>query len=695
MSVTRLAVDIGGTFTDVALIHDGVVHIRKVLTTHDAPERGFLDGMATVLKAAKVSPADLGLVLHGTTLATNALIERRGADVALVTTAGFRDVIEIADEGRFDQYDLFIRKPPPLVPREWRFTVAERVGADGRVLVPLEEASLERLCAQIRAAGVSSVAVGLLHAYRNPAHERRVRDALATALPGVSVCISSEVCPEIREYERLSTTCANAYVRPIMEGYLARLERELATMGLRCPLLLMTSGGGLCSVATARRFPIRLVESGPAGGASLASRIATQAGLASVLSFDMGGTTAKICLIQDSRPETARTFEVARSARFKKGSGLPLRIPVIEMIEIGAGGGSIAAVDRLRNITVGPESAESDPGPACYARGGTRPTVTDADVLLGRISPDGFAGGTMQLDVARAATAVEQAVGSVLGLDVTHGAFGICEAVDETMTNAARVYAVERGKDLAAHTMIAFGGAAPLHAARMAEKLHVDRILVPQNAGVGSALGFLCAPIAYESVRSHYMALAAFDAGAINALFETLRAEVDDALAGLLPPGTTLREERLAYMRYAGQGHEIPITLPVRAYGPTDAGAFLDPFMARYRELFGRTLPDAPVEILTLGLKATGPALTSLDGLRTAHAGAAAAGGPLTFRRVYLPDRHGYAEVPVYARDALTGGRPRRGPCIVVEDTTTTFVTTPFDVAVDAHGNLTLSRHAS
>lgn len=687
----RLAVDIGGTFTDIALIAGGELYIRKVLTTHDAPQRGFLEGMSQVLAAAALEPADLGLLLHGTTLATNALIERRGARVALVTTQGFRDVLEIADEGRFDQYDLTLRKPPPLVPRSLRFTVAERMDSEGRIIRPLDVSQLPSLVAQLERSGAESIAIGLIHAYRNPEHERRIRDYVAARLPGPTICISSEVCPEIREYERISTTCANAYVRPLMQGYLQHLAQALAQLGVTCPLLLMTSSGGLCSVTTAQRFPIRLVESGPAGGASLATRIATQAGLRSVVSFDMGGTTAKICLLEGSQPETARRFEVARAARFRKGSGLPLQIPVIEMIEIGAGGGSIAGVDRLRNINVGPESAGSEPGPACYARGGELPTVTDADLILGRLGAAGFAGGTIELQRDLAGRAIDEQVGHLLELDTKTAAFGICETIDETMTNAARVYAVERGKDLARHTMIAFGGAAPLHAARMAEKLHIDRIIVPPNAGVGSALGFLCAPVSYENVRSHYMPLAAFAPAALNQIFGALNAEAETALRDIVDDRANVTEERVAYMRYSGQGHEVPVSLPHRPYENQDVATFRELFEMRYRALFGRILPDAAIEILTLGLRIAGEGLNTLEDFRQRRQwnGSREAAG---MRAVFLPSAHGFRNVPVHERSALPPGVPHEGPCVVTEETTTTFVTPGFEACVDEAGNLVLQR---
>ena len=565
----RLGVDIGGTFTDVALEAGSRRFTAKTLTTPHSPEEGVLVALRSVIAEAGVTPGQVQIVIHGTTLATNALIERKGAKTALLTTEGFRDVVEIRHENRFEQYDVNIDLPPPLVPRRLRLPIRERIDAQGNVLVPLDEASVARAIEALTAQGVEAVAVGLLHSFTNPEHERRVGDAVAQALPDVAVTLSSDVSPEMREYERFSTACANAYLQPLIGRYLARLESELKRAGFACPMLLMTSGGGITSTETAIRFPVRLVESGPAGGAIFAACIARQNGLDHVVSFDMGGTTAKICLIDKAQPQTARAFEVARIYRFLKGSGLPLRIPVIEMVEIGAGGGSIARVDTLGRIVVGPDSAGSEPGPVCYGRGGAEPTVTDADLVLGRIDPATFSGGKMALDVEGAKHATAERVAAPLKLSPEHGALGISEIVDENMANAARVHAIESGKDLRTRTLIAFGGAAPLHAARVAEKLGIGRVLVPPNAGVGSAVGLLRAPVAYEVVRGRLMRLDSFDAGAANRLFAEMRAEAE-AIVRRGAPDAALSEQRSAFMRYRGQGHEIAVKLPVRDFTAGD-----------------------------------------------------------------------------------------------------------------------------
>ena len=556
----RLGADIGGTFTDVVLEVGAERFSTKVLTTYAAPEDAIVTGLHQVCCKAGITPDRIDQIIHGTTLATNALIERRGALTALITTEGFRDVIEMRSESRFEQYDLNLTLPLPLLPRDQRYTVTERMDADGGVLIPLDRADVVTLCATLRAKGYQSIAVGLLHSYANPAHERLIREVLAQELPGVMVSLSSDVSPQMREYERFNTTVANAYIQPLIATYLHRLADRLAAEGAACPVFLMHSGGGIMDIATAADFPVRLVESGPAGGAVFAADIAARHGLDRVLSFDMGGTTAKICLIRDRTPKTARVFEVARSYRFKKGSGMPISIPVIDMVEIGAGGGSLAHVDALNRITVGPESAGSEPGPACYGRGGTRPAVTDADLLLGKLDPATFAGGTIPLDPTASEAAIMAHLGDALGMDATDSAWGLAEVVDENMANAARVHAVENGEDLSTYTMIAFGGAAPLHAARLCEKLGIARCLIPPGAGVGSAIGFLRAPFSFEANRSVFMAMDAFDPATVRALFAEMRAEAT-AFVRSCDADAPIACDTKVFMRYRGQGWEIPVPL--------------------------------------------------------------------------------------------------------------------------------------
>jgi N-methylhydantoinase A len=685
----RMAVDIGGTFTDIVIEGDGQRWTRKLLTTPRAPEQAVIAGTLELLAEIGLRPADIDLFIHGTTLATNAIIERKGAATALVATEGFRDILDIADESRYDQYDIFIDKPVPLVPRHRRLTLPERIDAAGNILRELDEGALRALPAELDRLGVGSVAVAFMHAYANPVHERRVREFLAAERPALAVTLSSEVCPEIREYERTSTAAANAYVQPLMAGYLGRLGEELAARGFRCPVYLMTSGGGLTTLETAMRFPIRLVESGPAGGAILATFIAAECGESKVLSFDMGGTTAKICLIEDMKPQASRSFEVDRAARFLKGSGLPLRIPVIEMVEIGAGGGSIAHVDAMRRITVGPESAGSEPGPACYGRGGSHPTVTDADLVLGRIDPSKFAAGRLPLAEDKAKTALQAVIGLPLALSTPLAAYGVAEIVDENMANAARVHSVERGKVIADHSLIAFGGAAPLHATRLSEKLGISRIIVPPNAGVGSAIGFLRAPIAFEIVRSRYMRLSAFDPAAGNAILDEMRREalaVVRAGAG----DAELIERPTAFMRYVGQGHEIVVSLPQRSLETSDATQLREAFQREYIALFSRTIPHAEIEILTWSMTVSTVSEHSRD--TVAAPAKAFAAQPVGRRRLFDPDRGREVEMPVYWRPDLRPGAEIVGPALIAEDETTTFVTAAFDAFINAQACIVLER---
>ncbi|AYE84768.1 hydantoinase/oxoprolinase family protein [Sulfitobacter sp. D7] len=663
----RLGVDIGGTFTDVVLEKGGESFSTKVLTTYAAPENAIIDGMHQVCTKAGVTPADLTQIIHGTTLATNALIERRGAKTALITTQGFRDVIEMRTESRFEQYDLNLNLPEPLLPRQMRYTVSERVDATGAVLVPLDRAEVEALADRIADAGYDSVAVGLIHSYLNDAHERLIREVLEERLPGVMVSISSEVSPQMREYERFNTVVANAYIKPLMKSYLGRLEGRLQEEGVSCNIFLMHSGGGIISIESAAEFPVRLVESGPAGGAVFAANIAARYGLDKVLSFDMGGTTAKICLIKNQTPKTSRVFEVARTYRFKKGSGMPISIPVIDMVEIGAGGGSLAHVDAMRQIRVGPESAGSEPGPACYGRGGAKPAVTDADLVLGKLDPDNFAGGSMRLDTAGSETALHQVIGQELDMDAATAAFGLAEVVDENMANAARVHAVENGEDLSDYTMIAFGGAAPLHAGRLCEKLGVERLLVPPGAGVGSAIGFLRAPFSFEANRSVYMKLSDFDAGRIKTLLAELQEEATGFVRNCDAQAEILSEYKV-YMRYSGQGWEIPIVLDEADALNPNAVRFEALFEADYAKLFGRTVEGLDIEITVWSVNATTPPEAVA---RTAEQSPGTAADVALTRRMFDPALAEYCDADVVLRAQMAPGQTAQGPAAITEDETT------------------------
>ncbi len=681
--------DIGGTFTDVALELNGRYITTKRLTTPAEPEKGFLASISQILAETAVQEKDIGLIIHGTTLATNALIERKGARTALLTTEGQRDSLEMAYENRFEQYDIYADRPAPLVPRYLRWPVDERLNWKGEVLRPLDEGSVADLIPMIENHGIESLAIGFIHAYANPEHEQRAAAILRQAFPDLPISLSSQVCPEIREYERLSTTCANAYVQPMMARYLMRLEHSLSAMGFACPFLMMTSSGSLATLDTMIRYPIRLVESGPAGGAILASRLARECGLDQVVSLDMGGTTAKICLIDEAEPLLSRTFEVARAYRSLKGSGLPIKVPVIEMVEIGAGGGSIAHVESLGRMNVGPQSAGSDPGPACYDRGGSSPTVTDADLIMGRLDPAHFAGGSIRLSLKNAEDSIARDIGDPMRLDKTQAAYAISELVDENMANAARVHAIEWGKELSGRTMIAFGGAAPLHAARLAEKLGIDQVIIPKDAAVGSAIGFLSAPIAFEVVRSRYLRLDKFDCQTVNDLFEDMQQEARGIVRLGAPTGELL-ESRTAYMRYVGQGHEVSVGLPLRAFGESDADSLRRSFEATYRALYNRFIPNADIEVLSwaLTISAVAPEPKSFG----EHTSLDSAPAPDGYRGVVDSSGADCLDTALYQRCDLAPGASIDGPALIIEDQTTTVVSSLFKAMVNPRGDLVLQR---
>lgn len=687
----RLGVDIGGTFTDVALEGAGQRFIAKVLTTPRAPEEGVLTAIGQAMAEAGLAPAELSAIIHGTTLATNALIERKGARTALITTQGFRDVLHLGTESRFEQYDLSLEKPEPLVPRRLRFAVPERVSAQGEILLPLDEAAVSALIPLLRQQAVESVAVAFLHAFVNPSHEQRVHDLLAAVLPGLSISLSGEVSPEIREYDRFSTTCANAYVQPVVARYLGQLQTRLRENGFTCPVFAFLSNGGLTDLETASRFPVRLIESGPAGGAILAAHVARQCGLDRVVSYDMGGTTAKLCLLDGARPRAAREFEVARMYRFKRGSGLPVRIPVIEMVEIGAGGGSLCQVNPLGLITVGPDSAGSEPGPACYGRGGRRATVTDANLLLGRMDPATFAGGSLPLEPALAETAIDQDVARPLALPRPVAAEGIVEVVDENMANAAREHAAEQGQSLDGRTLIAFGGSAPLHAARLAQKLGIRRILIPSGAGVGSAIGFLRAPVAYEIVRSRYQRLSRLDLPLINALLDEMSAEAG-AFVARGAPAQPVRVERLAYMRYAGQRHEIAVPLPAGPLQPGDTATLQAAYDATYREQFGRIIPKLEIEIMSWSV-AVSTLLPEVEPLP--EAGPPQQVSPGETRSLFDFEQGTAVAAGLYQRHDLPPGAVLSGPALIVEAETTTVVPPGWKARVNGLGYIELESEST
>ncbi len=695
----RVGVDIGGTFTDLLLVDDatGAFWVAKTLTTPHDPAVGVRTGLSDVLAMAGAPAAALETVIHGTTLVTNALLERKGDRTALVTTKGFRDAVEIAREHRYDMYDIFLDLPRPIAPRHLRFEVDERLLADGSVYRPVDLAEVRALAERLRAAEVEAVAVCFLHAYANPAHERQVGALLAESLPGLRIALSSEVAGEIREYERTSTTLANVYVQRIVERYLEDIQREIEQIGSRARLLVMLSSGGIATVDTARRFPVRLIESGPAAGALAAAHIGRLAGRPDLLSFDMGGTTAKACLIERGRPFITTEFEVDRVYRFKKGSGLPIKAAAIEMIEIGAGGGSIARVDQFGLVKVGPRSAGAQPGPACYAQGGDEPTVTDADLLLGYLDPDFFLGGRMRLDRAAAERAIAERIGTPLGLDSVEAAWAIHQVVNENMAAAARMHAVERGKDVRAFPLFAFGGAGPVHAYRVATILGVREVLCPFAAGVGSTLGFLAAPLAFDFVRSHYGLLDRLDWAAIDALYAEMEAEGRRLLAeaGVAPGDVTV--ERTADMRLFGQAHQISVPIPAGSLAAPDCGRVLAAFEDAYRVLYKRTPPGVAVEAISWRVHVSGPQpKLALRRPKTTASGApqdrrSRANIVKGERPVYFPERGGFHPTPVYDRYRLRPGDQFQGPAVVEERESTALVGPGAHVTVDEWMNLIVS----
>ena len=743
----RIGFDIGGTFTDFILADPASrrLHLHKCLTTPEDPSVGALAGMAELLRAAGVDLSEVGHVVHGTTLATNAIIERNGARLGLLTTRGFRDVLEMGTEQRYDIHDLFLTFPEPLAARRDRREIGERVSRDGAVLQAIDLDAVRREVRELAEDGIEALAVCFLHAYRNPVHERAVRDLVRAEFPHLPVSISSDVHPQVNEYERSSTTTANAYVQPLMSAYVHKLDRALRGRGFAGRFHLIASSGGLSALETAAALPVRFLESGPAGGAQASGLAGRGIGRADVISFDMGGTTAKASLLRDGAPDVAPMLEAARVHRFKKGSGLPVHAPVIDMIEIGAGGGSVARADELGLLKVGPESAGADPGPACYGRGGDRPTVTDANLLLGYLDPGYFLGGRMTLDEAAAEAAVAALAGR-LGLSVEETAFGIYDLVSENMAGAARVHIVEKGRDPRRYAMVAMGGAGPLHAARVARKLGVREVVVPPASGAASALGFLVAPVAYEAARSHPMPVASLDFAAAEALLRELEAEGrariaeaglgDGAAAGAAGNGkgngsdaapgggagqAGITVQRRADMRLRGQMHEISAPLPAERLSPDNLPAVIEAFTAEYQRRYTHLYDGAEIEVLNWRVVCTGPApaLSARlagggdgDGRRSGRiegrgdgadaddrdsgrggigGGRAAAPALKGRRKAWSPERGGFAEAPVYDRYALESGAVIEGPAIVEEREATTIVPDGCTLTVDEGLNLRLA----
>ena len=702
--MNRVGIDIGGTFTDLLLVKsDGQVSIRKTLTTPADPSLA----VETVLRQALdegTGASELSELIHATTLATNALIERKGAVTALLTTAGFRDALEIGREQRYELYDLNLELPKPLVPRHLRFDVPERTLADGTILQPLDEAFVRRLVAELRDKNVRAIAVCYLHSYRNPSHERQTAAIISEIAPEMHVSLSSEVVPEIREFQRASTTVANVYVQELVANYLARLQERLKRQSFSGSFFTMLSGGGVATADTVARFPVRLLESGPAAGALAAAQAGSLAGYPDLLSFDMGGTTAKLCAVQGGKPLKTHEFEVDRVYRFTRGSGLPIKIPVIDMIEIGAGGGSIARKDALGLLKVGPQSAGAEPGPPCYRRGGREPTVTDADLVLGYLNPDYFLGGTMRLDLASARAALAR-LGQDLGLSIEQVAWGIHHIVNENMASAARVHLAERGINPRGVPLFGFGGAGPVHGYRVAEILHVPTLISPLGAGVGSAFGLLAAPRAFDFVRSAYSRLDSQDWDLANTLLNEMAQEGRALLENSGVDAASISCHRSADMRYVGQGHEVSVPLPEGLLERDDLPKLVAAFEAVYQSLYARKGPDVPLEVINWRVVVSGPSPSFRDsGLGTQESGLeirnsglmadpqkpnrAAAEAVKGSRLAYFPEYSRYVDTPVYDRYALAPGAYFSGPAIIEERESTLVIGAKGQARVDEQLNV-------
>jgi N-methylhydantoinase A/oxoprolinase/acetone carboxylase beta subunit len=685
----RFGFDIGGTFTDFVLIdaQTGRIASYKTLTTPHNPAQAVIEGWRFLLETVDAAGEDVETAIHGTTLITNALIERKGAKAALITTKGFRDILEMAREMRYDIYDLLMVLPEPLVPRPLRLEVRERIAGRGQVIEPLRMEDLEALKPQLLENGVKAVAVCFLHSFTNPTHEQQTAEWLRRAAPELSVSLSSEVAPEIREYERMSTTVCNAYVQPLTENYLRSLQRDLAGGGFRRQIYMMLSSGGIATLDTASRFPVRLIESGPAAGVLAAMFYGEQTGEPNLVSFDMGGTTAKMCVIKNGEPAMSDDFEVARVHRFKRGSGLPVRVPTIELIEIGAGGGSIASVDELGLLKVGPLSAGADPGPACYGQGGTEPTVTDADLLLGYLNPDYFLGGRMSLDMAAAKAAMRK-VAEPLGMDITTAAHGIFQVVNENMISATRVHVAERGADPRLLKLIAFGGAGPVHAYEIARALKMAGYICPASAGVTSAIGFLTAPAAFEFARTYIARIGQEQLADLDNVFAELEAEGRATLAEAGVPDDQMTFSRKADMRHVGQGHEIVVTLPWQKMAAVDLDKELRPhFYTTYDEIYGYAHRHLGLEITTCRLTASGP--RPRVALQEAPPQGYGAESAIKGRRpVYFAEAGGFVETPIYARDRLSADMTFGGPAVVEEKDSTAVIGPSATVTVDGFANL-------
>lgn len=688
----RLGCDIGGTFTDFVLIDDvsGDLHVYKCLTTPRDPSEAVEHGVRKLAAKVPGLVPELSEIIHGTTLIINAIIERKGSRTGLLTTRGFRDVLELGREKRYDTYDIFAEYAQPLVPRPFRLEVDERIATEGGVLKPLDEAGVLQALDRLLSMGIESLAVCLMNSFENPAHELRIKELVAQAAPGLPVSISFEVLPQIREFERTSTTVANAYVKPLTGRYLAKLSDRLDALGCTGRLYIMLSSGGITSVRTAQESPVRVIESGPTAAVISAEYYGRLLGIGEMFAYDMGGTTAKSCLIQKGRAGKVATFEVGRVQRFKKGSGLPIQVPVVDLMEIGTGGGSIARASPLGLLQVGPDSASADPGPASYGLGGTEPTVSDADLVLGYLDPGYFLGGTIKLDKAAAEKAILERVGQPLGLTLMEAAWGIHDVINETMAAAAKTHIAEKGGNPRSVTIAAFGGAGPVHAYGLAKKLKAARVLVPPAAGVGSALGFFTAPISFEVVRSHKVRLVDADLAGLEALFREMEANGRAVIEN--EDGQEVACERSIDMRLAGQGSELNVTIPAGDLSQMSHADLRRHFDEAYAALYGRTYPDSPLEFVTFNAVVRLPSrplnLPRVGPPPSGDHPAALQAAVKSVRPAWSPLAGGFVPHTVYDRYKLYAGAVFNGPAIVEERESTTVVGADASVHVDGHGFL-------
>jgi N-methylhydantoinase A len=683
----KLGIDIGGTFTDLVLLDykTSTLYFGKTLTTYPDPTLGILNGVNELLQQHNKSIKEVTTIVHGTTLVTNAVIERKGAITALLTTKGFEDVLEIGREMRYDIYDIFITMPKPLVPKELRKGVQERVDKNGKVLQKLNIEDVEKSLVALQKKGVQSVAVSLLHSYANTKHEKEIGNLLKKKFPKLTYSLSSEVMPEIREYERTSATVMNAYVQPLTDSYLKNLNRNLQQLGFKGIIHIMNSAGRLTTVDGARKTPVHLLESGPAGGTMAGVYFGKLIGKKDLVAFDMGGTTAKASMIRNLQPEITNHFEAAREKRFKKGSGLPVRIPVIDMIEIGAGGGSIAHINHLGLLTVGPESASSNPGPASYNNGGENPTVTDADLILGFLNEDYFLGGTMKLHKAKAVAAMKKKIADPLKISVEAAAWGIHRIVNENMANAARVHIIEKGLDPRFFSMLGFGGAGPVHAFNVARLMNAPQLIIPSGAGVLSALGFLVSPVATEEITSYVCRLDKMDWNKVNKMITEMQ---DKGFAFLSKAGINNKDGKVSIvsdMRYTGQGHEITVAIPTGKLSEKSSAEIEQNFKVEYKLRYGRDIENIPIESVTWRVLVSGPSpeLISKQAIVGKHTKALKG-----TRKVFWGKQ--YEVTPVYDRYSIEPNKKIKGPCIIEEFESTTVVGHNSMVIIDAYKNIVI-----